>query len=139
RRYIDASEPENAARPRPATFLGTKGSSNEAPTAISPQLRNVANCSGVSLPSGGTPWAAMPCRPSAASAGRPSLPIPELRMNAPGTARRTAVLSDMGAPRDSLLSLSTIGDGSVDVDPRDDTGPMVAEHAPSARHRPAPR
>src|SRR5699024_12658613 len=81
----------------------------------------------------------MPCRPSAASAGRPSLPIPELRMNAPGAARRTAVLSDMGAPRDRLLSLSTIGDGSVDVDPRDDTGPMVAEHAPAARRQPAPR
>ena len=96
RRYIETSEPEKPASARPATFVGTKGSRSEAPTAISPQLRNFANCSGVSLPSAGTPCAAMPRRCSAVPASMPSLPMPEFRMNAPGTARRRAVLRAMG-------------------------------------------
>src|SRR5699024_6918005 len=43
----------------------------------------------------GTPLAAICWRPAAVSSSMPSLPMPELRMNAPGTARRSAVLSFM--------------------------------------------
>src|SRR5699024_12108483 len=62
RRYIDIIDPENAARPCPAILVGTMGSSSEAPTAISPWLRKLANCSGVCSHRRGTPLAVLPCR-----------------------------------------------------------------------------
>src|SRR5690625_1019189 len=57
----------------------------------------------------------MPCIDSAVSASIPSLPMPELRMKAPGTARRIVLVRLMGAPpRKQQLSTKSYGMGMRD-------------------------
>src|SRR5690625_7601249 len=77
----------------------------------------------------------MPCIDSAVSASIPSLPMPELRMKAPGTARRIVLVRLMGAPpRKQQLSTKSYGMGLRDPPRRPDpancppAGPTADAH-----------
>src|SRR5690349_12021623 len=85
--YRPSRPPENAASPAPATAAGTTGSSRAAPRVISLTASSRTKSAGLSLARNGYAPAANPCSWAAASSSARSLPMPELRMNAPVATR----------------------------------------------------